>query len=294
MLKGSYVALVTPFYSNGEVNYDKLTELLEYHIANKTDGVVILGTTGEATTISLEEQKKIVKHSLEVVHHRIPVMVGAGSNDTAKSMELAKEFSTMGADYLLVITPYYNKTNTSGLIKHFEAIAEVSTCPIVLYNVPSRTNMSIPVEVVKKLSENKKIGGIKEASGNISYASKISKYLSDSFVMLSGNDDIIVPMMSIGSVGVISVVANICPTKIHEICHLCAENKYGQAQKNSNDLSDLISALFLETNPIPIKEAMNEIGFEVGGFHLPLDNMSFNQKEILLSAIKTTKGVQKL
>ena len=205
MIKGSYVALVTPFNNDGSVNYDKLKELIEYHINNSTDGIVLIGTTGEATTLSFEEQIEIVKVGIKTVNKRVPVMVGSGSNDTAKACKLSKTFSDMGADSLLVITPYYNKTNTPGLIKHFEMIAEASIAPIVLYNVPSRTGMNIPLEAYEVLSKNPKIVGVKEASGNMEYSKEVSKYLNDDFVMLSGNDDIIVDMIKMGAKGVISI-----------------------------------------------------------------------------------------
>ena len=289
MIKGSLVALVTPFLEDGSVNFDKLGELIEYHISNKTDGIVVLGTTGEASTISFEEQIEVVKYSVKKVNKRVHLMVGAGSNDTLKSCHLAETFSKLGADSLLVITPYYNKTNTSGLIKHFEAIAQASTCGIVVYNVPGRTGMNIPVDVVEKLSKNEKILGIKEASGDMSYAMKISKYLSDDFVMLSGNDDLIVPMMSIGGSGVISVLANICPVDVHNICQLCLDSNYKEAQKLALRTLNLGHSLFYETNPIPIKEAMNYLGFNVGGLHLPLDNMSADKYNLMVKEIEAAK-----
>ena len=274
MLKGSIVALVTPFNEDGSVNYEKLGELLEYHINNNTDGIVILGTTGEASTLSFDEEAEIVKYSVKKVNHRIPLIVGSGSNETEKAITMSKKYSEMGADYVLVITPYYNKTNESGLIKHFEAVANASKCPVIMYNVPGRTGMSISISAIERLSKHPNICGIKEASGNFSYAMKVAKYISDDFIMLSGNDDVIVPLMSIGAKGVISVLANIAPKQTAKICDLCLNNKYEEATKLSLDLLEFTNDLFLEVNPIPIKEAMNYKGFNVGGYRAPLDTMS--------------------
>lgn len=290
MLKGSYVALVTPFHTDGRINYSKLEELIEYHIKYDTDGIVVLGTTGEASTISFENQMEIVKFTVSKVNHRIPVMAGAGSNDTAEAIKKAETFSSFGVDYLLVITPYYNKTNESGLLKHFKMISSASTCPIVLYNVPSRTGMSISLRVLKELAKEENIVGIKEASGDISYAMKVSALCNDSFVMFAGNDDCIVPYMSVGACGVISVLANLCPQAVHDLCVLCLKQDFPNAIKKAHKLLDLIQALFLETNPIPIKEAMNYFDFQVGGFRFPLDAMSRENKNILIHKLEEAKG----
>lgn len=270
MIKGSLVALITPFLEDGSIHYSKLKELLEYHIANQSDGVVILGTTAEASTLSFDEQIELIKFSVEIVNKRIPIIVGAGSNDTSKAIEKARLFSKLGVDYLLVITPYYNKTNECGLIKHFESIAEASSVPIILYNVPSRTGMCISLSAIEILSKHKNICGIKEASGNISYAMGVSKFLNENFVMFSGNDDIIVPMMSIGATGVISVLANICPKQTHTLCELCLNENYLEARRLQGRLLPIANALFYETNPIPIKAAMNYLGFHVGNYRMPL------------------------
>lgn len=274
MLKGSLVALVTPFCANGSVNYKKLEELIEYHISNQTDGIVILGTTGEASTLSFEEEEEIVRFSLRVVNKRVPVIVGAGSNDTAKAVRQARLYSELGADYLLIITPYYNKTNEAGLIRHFETIADSSTCPILLYNVPSRTGMSISLSAIEVLSKHPKICGIKEASGNISYASMVARFTDEDFVMLSGNDDCIVPMMAIGATGVISVLANVSPKQIHSLCKFCLKNDFVQAWQIQKALLPIAQALFYETNPIPVKALMNYLGFGVGGYRMPLFEMN--------------------
>lgn len=269
MLKGSMVALVTPFYEDGSVNFDKLGELLEYHIENGTSGIVILGTTGEASTLTFEEEEKIVSFSVNKIKKRIPLIVGSGSNETEKAVRMSKKYSELGADYVLVITPYYNKTNESGLIKHFTAVADASLCPVILYNVPSRTGMNMSLHAIEVLSKHPNICGIKEASGNMSYATNVAKYISPSFAMYSGNDDIIVPMMAIGSLGVISVLANIAPKNTSKMVELCLEEKYKEANHLQQELLETIHDLFIEVNPIPVKEAMNHLGFAVGGSRMP-------------------------
>ncbi|MDE7264071.1 MAG: 4-hydroxy-tetrahydrodipicolinate synthase [Anaeroplasmataceae bacterium] len=289
MLKGSIVALVTPFLEDGSINYPKLKELLEYHIQNHTDGIVLLGTTAEATTLLLEEQLKIIQFSINIINKRVPVIIGAGSNDTAKAIEKAHLFSSLGADYLLIITPYYNKTNTQGLIHHFESIANASSVPIILYNVPSRTGMSISISALERLSKHPNIKGIKEASGNMSYAMEVSRLINDDFVMLSGNDDIIVPMMSIGATGVISVLANICPQNTHTLCELCLQEQYKKASLLQRKLLPIANALFYETNPIPVKAAMNDLGFNVGKYRMPLYPMDEELYRKMVGVIKENK-----
>ena len=293
MIKGSYVALVTPFNNDGSVNYDKLKELIEYHINNSTDGIVLIGTTGEATTLSFEEQIEIVKVGIKTVNKRVPVMVGSGSNDTAKACKLSKTFSDMGADSLLVITPYYNKTNTPGLIKHFEMIAEASSAPIVLYNVPSRTGMNIPLEAYEVLSKNPKIVGVKEASGNMEYSKEVSKYLNDDFVMLSGNDDIIVDMIKMGAKGVISVLANVAPKNTHLLCEYALNGEFDKAYEIQNSLLEVAGSLFYETNPIPVKAALNHLGFGVGGYRMPLYEMSSEPYNKMIDVINRNMEVIK-
>ena len=291
MLQGSIVALVTPFNKDGSVNFEKLGELLEFHIANKSGGIVILGTTGEASTLSFEEEAEIVKYSVKKVNHRVPLIVGSGSNETEKAVTMSEKYSKLGADYVLVITPYYNKTDESGLIKHFTAVADASHCPVIMYNVPGRTGMSMSIHAIEVLSKHPNIYGIKEASGNMSYSMKVSKFLSDDFIMLSGNDDIIVPMMSIGAKGVISVLTNCAPLQTAKICDLCLNNKYSEATELANKLLDFTNGLFMEVNPIPVKEALNYMGFNVGGYRAPLDEMSEENKEKLHKIIDRDKEI---
>lgn len=289
MLKGSFVALVTPFDQKGNIDYKRLEELIEFHIQNQTDGFVLLGTTAEAATMSLEEQKELVSFGLKQIHHRVPVIVGAGSNHTKQAVDKAILFSSLGADYILSITPYYNKTNERGLIAHFEAVADAAKCPVILYNVPSRTGMSISISAIESLAKHPNIIGIKEASGDISYAAKLMPYLTDEFVMLSGNDDCIVPLMSIGASGVISVLANICPQHTHKICEYCLKDDFSSARELQKKLLPIANALFLETNPIPVKAAMNALGMDVGGYRLPLYDMDEGLKEKLMYIYKSIR-----
>ena len=289
MLKGSFVALVTPFDQKGNIDYKRLEELIEFHIQNQTDGFVLLGTTAEAATMSLEEQKELVSFGLKQIHHRVPVIVGAGSNHTKQAVDKAILFSSLGADYILSITPYYNKTNERGLIAHFEAVADAAKCPVILYNVPSRTGMSISISAIESLAKHPNIIGIKEASGDISYAAKLMPYLTDEFVMLSGNDDCIVPLMSIGASGVISVLANICPQHTHKLCEYCLKDDFSSARELQKKLLPIANALFLETNPIPVKAAMNALGMDVGGYRLPLYDMDEGLKEKLMYMLQEHK-----
>lgn len=289
MLKGSFVALVTPFDQKGNIDYKRLEELIEFHIQNQTDGFVLLGTTAEAATMSLEEQKELVSFGLKQIHHRVPVIVGAGSNHTKQAVDKAILFSSLGADYILSITPYYNKTNERGLIAHFEAVADAAKCPVILYNVPSRTGMSISISAIESLAKHPNIIGIKEASEDISYAAKLMPYLTDEFVMLSGNDDCIVPLMSIGASGVISVLANICPQHTHKLCEYCLKDDFSSARELQKKLLPIANALFLETNPIPVKAAMNALGMDVGGYRLPLYDMDEGLKEKLMYILQEHK-----
>ncbi|MEM9885841.1 MAG: 4-hydroxy-tetrahydrodipicolinate synthase [Bacteroidota bacterium] len=284
--KGSGVALVTPFDGNNQINYDKLEELIDYHIQHHTDALVIAGTTGEASTLSVEEHKNLIRHSVEIANDRIPVIAGTGSNETPLAVELSVQAEEVGADGLLLVTPYYNKTNTSGLIKHYEAVAEQVKIPMILYNVPSRTGMNIPLEAMLHLSKNERIIGVKEASHNISYSSEVARLCGEDFVILSGNDDIIVPMMAIGASGVISVVANILPKETHDIATLYLEGKVEESRRLQLKYNAFIHSLFYETNPIPVKTAMNLMGWKVGDLRLPLYEMDAATREKMVVEMK--------
>ncbi len=281
MIQGSIVALITPFHEDGSVNFEKLKELVEWHIANKTDGILVLGTTGESSTMTHEEDDSVVACVIETVNKRVPVIVGAGSNNTATMLKKSIDYEKMGADQLLLISPYYNKTNEEGMILHFKTVADAVHIPIILYNIPGRTGCSISEHAVSVLSKHPNIKGIKEASGNMSYAMNISRYLNDDFVMYSGNDDIIVPMLSLGSSGVISVLANILPKQTHELVKKYLDGDTKGSLALQQQYLDLIHALFVEVNPIPVKEAMNQMGMNAGGYHLPLTEMSEDHKELM-------------
>ena len=285
-VKGSIVALITPFHEDGSVNFEKLKELLEWHVEKKTDAILVLGTTGESSTMTHEEDDAVVKCALDTIKGRIPVIVGSGSNCTQTAVEKSVLYDKMGADALLVISPYYNKSNTQGMIQHFTAVADAVTKPVILYNVPGRTGCSISEEAIKVLSQHPNICGIKEASGNMSYVAGIARYLNDEFVMFSGNDDMIVPILSMGGHGVISVLANVIPEETH---NMVMDYLHGDTQKSLDaqlKYLDLIHALFCEVNPIPVKEALNLMGKGVGGYRLPLSPVSEEHKDVIAKALK--------
>ena len=286
MIKGSIVALITPFHEDGSVNFEKLGELLEWHIESGTDGILVLGTTGESTTMSHEEDEAVVAYTLKKVNHRVPVIAGSGSNDTRTMLDKSRRYAELGADALLVITPYYNKANEEGMIRHFTTVADAVDVPLILYNVPGRTGCSLSVSAVERLSKHPNICGIKEASGNISYAVSISRFLSDDFVMYSGNDDMIVPILSLGGSGVISVFANTNPKECHDLTAKWFEGDYAGSLALQQKYLDYIHALFCEVNPIPVKEALNIMGKAVGGYRLPLYEMSPQNRKHLMDEME--------
>jgi 4-hydroxy-tetrahydrodipicolinate synthase len=277
---GSGVALVTPFDSNNQIDYKKVTELIEYHIANGTDSIIICGTTGEASTLDDLEHRALIKYTVEVVKGRVPVVAGTGSNDTHHGLLLSQYAEEVGADALLCVTPYYNKTSQEGLYRHFKVMADGVNIPIILYNVPGRTGMGLSVDTVVRLAEFDNIVGIKEASGDISYATEIMRRLPD-FDLYSGNDDIIVPIMSIGGIGVISVVANIMPYETHQIVQHFLNGDIAASRKLQLELNELINTLFIDVNPIPVKTAMNLMDFNVGPLRLPLYEMNSSDLSVL-------------
>ncbi|MBQ2915674.1 MAG: 4-hydroxy-tetrahydrodipicolinate synthase [Clostridia bacterium] len=271
---GAAVALVTPFLEDGTVNYKKLEELIEYQIANSTDAIVACGTTGEASTLTDEEHKEVIRFTVEKVAGRIPVIAGTGSNDTAYSLELSQFAKEVGADAHLQVTPYYNKTTQKGLIKHFEYVADRVDLPMILYNVPGRTGMNILPETYGELCKHPNIVAAKEANGDVAALVKTMDICGDELDIYSGDDGLIVPMMSLGAKGVISVLSNIRPKETHEICQLFMDGKIAESAKMQKAYNNLINALFIETNPIPVKTALNVLGFEVGECRLPLCEMS--------------------
>ena len=272
-IKGSIVALVTPFHEDGSVNFEKLKELLDWHIANSTDGILVLGTPGESSTMTHEEDDEVARVSIAHVNHRVPIIVGAGSNCTQTAVEKAVRYADMGADALLMISPYYNKANRRGMVEHFRQVADVTSCPIILYNVPGRTGCSISEDVVAELSKHPNICGIKEASGSITYAARIARYVNDDFAMYSGNDDMITSMLSLGASGVISVLANVVPKQTHDIVASWHAGDVKASRDGQLKYLDLVQALFSEVNPIPVKAAMNMMGMQVGGYRYPLCEM---------------------
>lgn len=282
---GSGVALITPFNEKNEINFEKLRELLEYHIANRTDAVIVTGTTGESATMSDEEKLAVIKFSVDVVRGRIPVIAGTGSNNTKHAVWLSQEAEKLGADALLVVTPYYNKGNENGIYNHYKEIAENVKIPIILYNVPGRTGVNLSVNLVKELSRLKNIDAIKEASGNISYAAEIARAVPE-IDIYSGNDDMTVPLLSIGGKGVISVSANILPEIVHNMVMAFLNKDTDKARELQLKYNDLVNALFIEVNPVPVKEAMNFLGYGVGECRLPLGEMSEKNKEILYEIIR--------
>lgn len=285
LFKGSAVAIVTPFNEKG-VDFKKLEELLEWHISSKTDAIVICGTTGEASTMSEQERKETIKFTVDVVNKRIPVIAGTGSNNTAAALEMSRWAESIGVDGLLVITPYYNKTTQKGMIEHFKLIADNVNTPIIIYNVPSRTGLNIIPQTLYTLCSHKNIVAIKEASGDISQIAKIKALCGNKLDIYSGNDDQTVPIMSLGGIGVISVLANILPEEVH---NMCMEFFNGNV-KHSLDIQlktlALTNALFIESNPIPIKTAMNLMKMNVGNLRLPLCSMNDSNLEALKKELK--------
>lgn len=283
IFQGSGVAIVTPFTEDG-VNYEKLKELLEWHVQEGTDAIIICGTTGEATTMTNDEKRAVIKFTVDTIDKRIPVIAGTGSNNTSASIEMSKYAESVGVDGLLIITPYYNKTNAKGLIKHFEAINNSVNTPIILYNVPSRTGMNIAPETLLELCKLPNVIAVKEASGNISQIAKIASICHD-IDIYSGNDDQVAAIMALGGKGVISVTANIIPNKIHEMAQAFLDGDIIKGRNIQLDTLELTNKLFIETNPIPVKVALNLIGKEVGPLRLPLYDMDDKNKEALKEAL---------
>lgn len=282
---GSGVAIITPFNENG-IDFDSLGNLIDFHLNNNTDAIIVCGTTGEAATMPDEEHLSAIEYTVKRVNKKIPVIAGTGSNDTIHGIKLSKEAQRLGADALLVVTPYYNKTNKQGLINHFTAIAESVNIPIILYNVPSRTGMNISLEVLEELVKIDNIVGIKEASGNASYLMEVAARFGDRLDIYSGNDDIIVPVMSVGGKGVISVLANVLPKETHDICKLYLDGKTEESMRLQFKYLDLINTLFCEVNPIPVKTALNLMGFNVGKLRMPLYEMDEKNKQRLINSLK--------
>jgi 4-hydroxy-tetrahydrodipicolinate synthase len=278
---GAAIAIVTPMNQDGSVNYEELGRLIDFQIAASTDAIVICGTTGEASTLSDEEHVECIRFAVEHTAGRVPVIAGTGSNDTAYSVKLSKDAEKAGADALLLVTPYYNKTTQNGLVGHFGAVADAVGIPIILYNIPGRTGMGIEVPTVARLAERDNIVAVKEASGNISYAARLIAECGGAVDVYSGNDDMTVPIMSLGGKGVISVASHVIPREIRAMVKACLDNDFAAATKLQIEYLDLINCLFVEVNPIPVKEAMNMMGFNVGPCRMPLCPMIPEHREQL-------------
>ncbi len=285
IFKGCATALATPFTEEG-VNYDVFGKMIEDQISNNVDALVVCGTTGESATMTNEERKETIKFVVKQVNGRIPVIAGTGSNNTKSAIELAKYAETIGCDACLVVTPYYNKTTNAGLVAHYTEIANSTKLPIILYNVPSRTGVNITPETCYELSKIPNIVAIKEASGNISQVAKIKELCRDNLAIYSGNDDQIVPILSLGGLGVISVLSNVAPKLTHDIVINYLNGNIKDALKNQLDSLNLINSLFCEVNPIPVKYALNLKGYDFGKPRLPLVELSDKNKEVLKSEMK--------
>lgn len=287
IFKGSGTALVTPMKEDGAINYDSLDELIEAQIAGNTDALIVVGTSGEAPTLDDPEHLEAVSFAVERVRGRIPVIAGTGSNNTAHAVMMTEEAEERGADGVLLVTPYYNKATQDGLYAHYRTIAAATKLPCIVYNVPSRTGTNILPETMAKLAaDQENIAAIKEASGNISQVAKLASLMDGNFDIYSGNDDQIVPICSLGGVGVISVLSNVAPKETHEMVMLCLEGKYDEARALQLKALPLIDQLFIEVNPIPVKAALNMQGFKVGSPRLPLTEMTEAHKETLRAAMK--------
>ena len=287
IFKGAGVAIVTPMKENLEVNYDKLDEILEEQIAGKTDSIIICGTTGESATMSEQEHMDVIRFAIERVNHRIPVIAGTGSNSTATAVQLSKEAAEAGADGLLLVTPYYNKATQNGLIAHYTTIAEAAKIPAILYNVPSRTGCAIAPATVAHLVKNvEHIVGIKEASGDIGNVAQIMHLCDGNVDLYSGNDDQVVPLLSLGGIGVISVLSNVAPTYVHDMVYKYLEGNTAEACKMQLAALPLCDALFCEVNPIPVKAAMNLLGKECGPLRAPLTEIEPQHAEMLKEAMQ--------
>lgn len=271
LFTGAATALVTPFNESG-VNFEALGNIIDYQIDNGIDALVICGTTGEAATMPDKEHLSVIEYSIKRAAGRVPIIAGTGSNDTAHCVELSKESQNLGADGLLITTPYYNKATQKGLLAHYDKVLEHVNLPIILYNVPGRTGMNYAIPTLKELAKDERIVAIKEASGSIEYATSVAKEVPE-LTMYSGNDDMIVPLMSLGGKGVISVLSNVAPRETHDLCQKWLDGDVKGSLALQFEYLDLIKALFCEVNPIPVKTAMNMMGFDAGHLRLPLCEM---------------------
>ena len=278
IFKGCGTAIITPFTNDG-INYEEFQKLIEDQISKGADAIVVCGTTGESSTMTLEEKKEAIKFAIKVAKRRVPIIAGTGGNCTKSVIELSKFAESVGSDAILIVTPYYNKTSQAGIVAHYKAIAEATSLPIIVYNVPGRTGLNITPSTCLELSKIDNIVAIKEASGNISQVAEIAALCKDNLYIYSGNDDLILPVLSLGGLGVISVLSNIVPEVVHKMTYDFFNGNINDATKAQLDTLELTSALFCEVNPIPVKAALNMLGYNVGIPRLPLIEMSSNGKE---------------
>lgn len=282
---GSGVALVTPMRQDGSVNLDELKRLVNFQIENGTDALIICGTTGEASTLANPDHLACIETAVETAAGRVPVIAGTGSNDTAHAVMMSREAKKRGADALLLVTPYYNKASQRGLILHYNTIVDAAGLPAIVYNVPSRTGLNILPETAHQLAKNPLICGIKEASGNIAQVAQISAMCGDDLPIYSGNDDQVTPILSLGGLGVISVVANVAPQQMHDICQLWFDGKFSESGKLQLELLNLCNAVFCDVNPIPVKAAMNMMGMDVGVCRPPLVELTAEKQAVVRNAL---------
>ena len=285
-LEGSIVALVTPFHEDGSVDFEALARLVDFHLQNGTDAILTLGTTGESSTMTDEEDNSVVDAVVKQVAGRIPVIAGSGSNSTATMLDKSLSYQRLGADGLLIITPYYNKSNEEGIYQHFKVVADAVDIPCILYNIPGRCGCSISLNNMERLAAHKNIMGVKEASGNVTFAAQVAQLLSDEFRMYSGEDALTVPLMSLGASGTISVWADIQPALVHEMCRAYLDGNVQRAREIQVAAQPLINALFSEVNPIPVKEALGQMGLLDVHYRLPLTHMAQDTRAHLTQVMK--------
>ena len=286
IFQGAGIAILTPMFPDRSINWEEFGRLIDWQIENSTDALIVCGTTGESPTLSAEEKVKLFRYAVERVNGRVPVIAGTGSNDTQKAIELSKEAKNAGADALLLVTPYYNKTSQRGLVAHYNAIADAVDLPQIVYHIPSRTGVTIAPKTFQELSKHPNIAAVKEASGNFAAIAQTRYLCGDELAFYSGEDGMIVPLLSLGGKGVISVLSHVAPKAVHDICALYFAGKVQESAAIQLDYMDLVQALFMDVNPIPVKEAVNMMGFAAGPCRMPLYPMAEADREVLAQAMR--------
>ncbi len=286
IFQGAGIAILTPMFPDGSINWEEFGRLIDWQIDNSTDALIVCGTTGESPTLSVEEKVQLFRYAVERVNGRVPVIAGTGSNDTQKAIELSKEAKNAGADALLLVTPYYNKTSQRGLVAHYNAIADAVDLPQIVYHIPSRTGVTIAPKTFQELSKHPNIAAVKEASGNFAAIAQTRSLCGDELAFYSGEDGMIVPLLSLGGKGVISVLSHVAPKAVHDICALYFAGKVQESAAIQLDCMDLVQALFMDVNPIPVKEAVNMMGFAAGPCRMPLYPMAEADREVLAQAMR--------